>query len=169
MSKRIILVGPTCAGKNFMRDKFQKAGYQADVSYTTRMPREGEKNTVDYNFISKNAFESMIEKIGFYEWVQYGGNYYGTGLKEWKWCDIFIMETDGIKHIKPEDRKNCLIIYVNTPVNRRILRMRERGWDNDKIYERILVDEKKFEDFTDFDVEISSDKQVYMFDPLYLK
>jgi guanylate kinase len=157
MSKRIILVGPSASGKNFIREKFREKGYQADVSYTSRMPRDGEKNTIDYNFVSIQTFMKMIEERKFYEWVQYGDSYYGTGLKEWKWCDIFIMETDGIKHIKPEDKKDCLIIYVNTPLDTRIGRMRERGWTNDKILERIHIDAKKFDNFENFDLEISSE------------
>jgi guanylate kinase len=160
INKRIILVGPTCAGKNFIRDKFKEKGYQTDVSYTSRFPRNGEKNGVDYNFISKAEFKDKIEHGEFYEWVEYGGNFYGTGLKEWKWCDIFIMETDGIKHIKSEDRKNCLIIFINSPLyDVRIPRMKERGWDDDKIRERVKVDNDKFKDFTDYDVEIGSAKQ----------
>ena len=161
MSKRIILVGPTAAGKTFIRDKFREKGYQIDVSYTSRMPRDGEKNTVDYNFISKSEFEFWISKNSFYEHVQYGDNYYGTGLKEWHWCDVFIMETDGISKIKPEDRPSCLVIYVNTPTSTRVTRMKERGWDNQKVYERLLIDEKKFSGFKDFDIEISSDNQLY--------
>ena len=39
MNKRIILCGPTCAGKTYIRDKFREKGYQIDVSYTSRQPR----------------------------------------------------------------------------------------------------------------------------------
>jgi len=158
MNKRIILVGPTAAGKNFIREKFVKKGYKADCSYTSRKPREGETSFIDYCFISKFEFANKIANGEFYEHVEYNGNYYGTGLEEWNNCDIFIMETEGIQHINPEDRKQSLVIYVNTPVDIRIQRMRDRGWDNDKIYERIIVDQKKFKDFTNYDLEIISDK-----------
>ena len=157
MSKRIIIVGPSCAGKNFIRDKFKEKGYQVDVSYTSREPREGEKNGIDYNFVSKTIFKNRIEHDDFYEWVEYNDNFYGTGVKEWLWCDIFIMETDGVKHIKPEDRKTCLIIYVNTPLETRAKRMVERDWSTEKIDERIATDIKKFKNFKDYDLEISSE------------
>jgi guanylate kinase len=159
--KRVILCGPTCAGKNFIRDKFKDKGYQIDVSYTSRYPRKNEKNGSDYNFISKHEFEKMIKELQFYEWVKYGDNYYGTGLKEWKWCDIFIMETDGISKILLEDRPSCLIIYVNTPIDIRIDRMYERKWDEIKIKERLKVDSEKFNNFKDFDIEISSYENGY--------
>lgn len=161
MSKRIILCGPTASGKTFIRDKFREKGYQIDVSYTSREPRLGEVKLVDYIFISKEFFEEAISMNKFYEYVKYGDNYYGTGAEQWNECDIFIMETDGINKIKPEDRPNCLVIFVNTPTDTRIKRMKERNWDNDKIYERLLIDQKKFTDFVNFDIEISSDKQLY--------
>jgi len=153
---RIILVGPTASGKNFIRSKFAERGFSFDVSYTTREPREGEEFGVDYNFISKNEFEKMIKDNAFYEWVEYNGNYYGTGLWEFKHSDVFIMETDGIKHLKPKHRKKSLVMFVNTPENVRIERMKERGWDDDKIANRIKTDKEKFDNFTDFDLQIQS-------------
>jgi guanylate kinase len=159
--RRVILCGPTCSGKNFIREKFSQKGYTHDVSYTSREPRPGEINGIDYKFISKKAFEEAIVRNEFYEYVEYNGNYYGTGLDEWYEADVFIMETDGIKHIKPEDRKESLVIYVNTPYDIRLKRMRTRGWSEEKILERVKVDQDKFghnylDHFSDFDIEISS-------------
>jgi guanylate kinase len=156
MNKRIILVGPSASGKNFIRSKFAEKGFTFDVSYTTRKPREGEVYGVDYNFISESEFTLRISQNAFYEHVQYNGCRYGTGLHEWKNSDIFIMETDGIKHLKPEDRKQSVVIFVNTPLDVRLQRMRSRGWSEEKISERILTDQSKFGTFTDYDFEISS-------------
>jgi guanylate kinase len=157
-AKRIILVGPTCSGKNFIREKFVSKGFHSDVSYTTRNPREGEKNGKDYHFISKKKFERMIEKKQFYEYVKYGDNYYGTGLKEWNSMDVFIMETDGISKISKKDRKSCIVMFINTPTKSRIQRMRkQRKWDNAKIAERFDIDNANFKDFTDFDIMICNE------------
>lgn len=157
MHKRIILVGPSAAGKNFIREQFIKRGYTSDCSYTTRKPREGEHYGVDYNFISRDEFTLRIAQSAFYEHVQYNDNFYGTGMYEWNNYDIFIMETDGVKHIKFTDRPHCLIIYVNTPFDTRLKRMRERGWTDEKISERVKVDQSKFSNFKDYDLEISSE------------
>lgn len=154
--KRVILVGPTASGKDFIKNKFKEKGFKVDVSYTTREPREGEVNGVDYNFLTKKQFQVRLDYEFMYECVSYGDDLYGTGLTEWNNCDIFIMETNGIGHIEPKDRKDCLIIYVNTPLDVRMKRMKERGWDNGKILERIKIDEKKFKDFKDYDFGISS-------------
>lgn len=155
-NKRIILVGPTASGKNFIRTKFAEKGFSFDVSYTTRKPREGEQFGVDYNFISIDEFKKMIEDDAFYEHVEYNGNFYGTGKWEFENSDLFIMETDGIKHLKPEDRKESLVLFVNTALDVRVNRMKERGWDLDKIAERIQTDREKFGNFTDFDLQIQS-------------
>jgi guanylate kinase len=157
-NKRIILVGPTCSGKTYARDKFREKGFKVDVSWTTRPMREGEVHDFDYYFTSKEYFETLIECEGFYEWVKYGDYYYGTGMEEWeKLSQVFIMETDGVSKIKPEDRPDCLIIYVNTPFDTRLKRMRERGWTDEKISERVRVDQQKFRNFNDYDLEISSE------------
>ena len=134
MNKRIVIVGPTCSGKSFLRKKFEDSGFKCDVSYTPRKSRKGEVDGIHYHFISKEKFKDMIMLDLFYEYVEYDGNYYGTGLKEWNKVPLFIMETDGIKHIKLKDRKNCFVIYLNPPFADKYLRMRdERLWDEDKI------------------------------------
>ena len=92
----------------------------------------------------------------FYEWVEYNGNYYGTGLREWNELPLFIMETDGIKHIKPEDRERCFVIYLDPPVDIRTDRMREeRGWDHETIQNRLETDMRKFNMFNDYDMIIT--------------
>ncbi len=51
------------------------------VTYTTRAPRRGEKNSRDYHFISRKEFVSAIKKGMFLEWAQVHGNLYGTSLR----------------------------------------------------------------------------------------
>jgi guanylate kinase len=51
-------------------------------SYTSRACRPGETDGVDYNFVSRNAFEVQIARDGFLEWADVFGNYYGTGRQE---------------------------------------------------------------------------------------
>ena len=155
--KRIILVGPAGSGKDFIRNKFREKGYKVDVSYTTRPPREGEENGIDYKFISAEQFAGRVYNGMFYECVQHGKFHYGTGLSEWQECDVFIMETDGVKHITSYDRQNCLIIYVNTPFDTRLKRLRDRGWSDEKISDRVQVDHEKFRNFNNYDFEISSE------------
>ncbi len=150
---RIILVGPTCSGKTYLRNRLEKKGFVCDVSYTSRPPRPGEVDGVHYHFITKKAFQDMIMMDLFYEHVEYNGNYYGTGQKEWDELSLFIMETDGVKHITPEDRKSCFVIYVLPPMMVRQARMAdERAWSDEEIAKRTKTDIEKFNGFDDFDM-----------------
>jgi guanylate kinase len=155
-NRRIIIVGPAAAGKTYIKNKFISRGFDVDVSYTTRPMREGEADGVDYHFTSSDRFSIAKAADFFYECAKHGDYWYGTGAYEWNASEVFIMETEGISKITPEDRKNCLIIYVNTPLDTRIKRMKERGWDADNIMHRMNMDDSKFDTFADFDIEISS-------------
>ena len=155
MNKRIIIVGPAAAGKDHLKKKFKERGFELDVSYTTREPREGEVDGEDYHFISEKEF--FDRHYDFYEHAQHGPYWYATGLAEWHNCDVFIMETHGISEINKEDRKNCFIIYVNPPRDIRFDRLyKGRGWDYPKIEHRFEMDDEKFEDFKDYDIEINN-------------
>ena len=142
-----------------MRNIFSRKGFSFDVSYTTREKRPGEIEGIDYQFIPKEQFEEMIQNNEFYEWVEYNGNYYGTGLEEWKTRDIFIMEPNGVGHINENDRSDCVVIFIDPPQDVRINRMEvTRGWDQMTIAERLIFDEKRFKDFSDYDIIISENK-----------
>ena len=154
--KRIILSGPTASGKTYIRNKFKEKGFINEVSYTSREARPDEIDGVDYHFISKDEFLKRLNNSEFYEYTQYNGNHYATGVKEWNECEIFVMETDGLKTILLEDKADCVFIYVDTPKEIRVKRMYERGWDQSKILSRIDTDEIKFKNFTDYDFKISS-------------
>lgn len=85
MEKRGILVvlsGFSGAGKGtIMKEIIQRYPYFLSISATTRAPRQGEINGVDYYFHTKEEFESMIEQGELIEWAEYVGNYYGTPKK----------------------------------------------------------------------------------------
>lgn len=155
--KRIVICGPAAAGKNFLRTKLENQGFKFDVSYTTRPMRPGEKEGVDYKFITNEVFAFMTQLGSFYEHVIHNGYGYGTGKKEWETSDCFIMETDGIKHIDPKSRRKTFIIYLNPPIKIRKLRMKGRGWSDQMVEERIKADRKKFKDFKDYDLMITND------------
>jgi guanylate kinase len=75
-----IISAPSGAGKSTlchaMLDQFADLLYS--ISYTTRSPRRGEKDGVDYYFISKDMFEQGIARHQWAEWAEVHGNYYGT-------------------------------------------------------------------------------------------
>lgn len=156
-NKRIILVGKSAAGKDFLKKRFKERGFKIDISYTTRPIREGEVDGETYHYLTEKEFNAKIANIDFYEFQQHGDYWYGTGQKEWDECDVFIMETDGISDIELEDREKCFIIYLNPPEEVRKQRLREiRGWDDETINHRANTDNQKFKNFTDYDMVITN-------------
>ena len=78
-----IVCAPSGAGKTTLVDALLKGdpAIRLSTSYTTRSPREGEMDGVDYNFVDKARFESMIASGDFLEHALVHGNYYGTSRK----------------------------------------------------------------------------------------
>lgn len=72
--------GPSGVGKGTILAPYLSQNPRAalSVSMTTRHPRPGERDGVEYSFVTRERFEAMIEAGGFLEHASYSGNYYGT-------------------------------------------------------------------------------------------
>ena len=79
----LVLSGPSGAGKSTLLNKIidDVGECYFSISTTTRAPRKGEKDGVDYFFVSEDEFKKDIEKEMFLEHAYVHGNYYGTSLK----------------------------------------------------------------------------------------
>ena len=78
-----IISAPSGAGKTTLSRAILKrfTDMLYSVSYTTRSPRKGEQDGVDYHFISKEAFKKDIKTGRWSEWAEVHGNYYGTSAE----------------------------------------------------------------------------------------
>jgi len=150
---RIILVGKAASGKDYLRDMLTEEGLTPDVSYTSRPPREGEEDGVAYNFISDMEFSTLVRRGKMHEHVEFNGWQYGTTNVSWRNSDVFIMTPSGINQISREDRNDCVVVYIDIPLDIRRSRLMERS-DSDKVERRILADEEDFKGFTDYDIQI---------------
>ena len=76
----VLYTGSSGVGKGTIMQELLKRdkNIRLSVSNTTRPPREGEIDGVHYNFVTKEQFESLIQKDGYLEYAEYCGNYYGT-------------------------------------------------------------------------------------------
>lgn len=79
----IVLSGPSGVGKSTVIADLlhNRPDIHFSVSYTTRQPRPGEVDGVNYNFVTHAEFERMIADGELLEFAEYVGNYYGTSLK----------------------------------------------------------------------------------------
>lgn len=128
---RIIVVsGPSGVGKTTLVETIleHSSSIVRSVSATTRLPRSGETDGLDYHFLPKSEFERLIEQNGLVEWTKYGENYYGTlkstlesTIKAGK--DIILtIDVDGAIQLKKLGL-SCLLIFI-LPPSVQILRQR---------------------------------------------
>ncbi|PIE55415.1 MAG: guanylate kinase [Dethiosulfovibrio peptidovorans] len=80
----VVLSGPSGAGKGTVRKELFRrvSGLSFSISCTTRAPRVGEQDGVDYRFMDDVEFLRLIDDGRFLEWAQVHGNYYGTLLDD---------------------------------------------------------------------------------------
>ncbi len=75
----IVISGPSGVGKGTIcKELVKRYNYSISVSATTRSPREGEVDGVNYYFLDKETFNTKIENDEFLEYAEVYGNYYGT-------------------------------------------------------------------------------------------
>ena len=89
----------------------------------------------------------------FYEGVYFNHWFYGTSFDEFYSSNLFIMTPKGIAKLKPEDRVESIVLYLNIDEETRKKRLEERR-DSDDVKRRLEADFHDFSDFTDFDYEI---------------
>ena len=135
----IVMSGFSGAGKGTLLHRLLNdyEDFAFSVSMTTRSPREGEVDGVDYFFVSKERFEEEIARNGLYEHATYCGNYYGTPrdyvdaqLKNGK-SVILDIEVQRAMQIK-EKFPNTLMVFV-TPPSIETLRKRLEGRGTESI------------------------------------
>jgi guanylate kinase len=79
-----IVSAPSGTGKTTLCERLVQVvpGIRLSRSYTSRTARAGERDGVDYNFVSRDTFEAMVAEKAFLEWADVFGNYYGTGAAD---------------------------------------------------------------------------------------
>jgi guanylate kinase len=148
--ERIILCGPSGAGKDHDARALATQGYTTGISHTTRPPRDNEVNGVDYHFVNEDAFN----RIEFYEEFSHGEYRYGMSYNEWNHKQIFVFNPDGIHNVGERgDRDKVFVIYLDIPENVRNVRLVEkRGWSEEELAARVAVDRPAFNGFTDYNL-----------------
>lgn len=107
----IVISGPSGAGKGTIcKDLISKGNFYLSVSATTRSPRKGEADGINYFFITKEAFKQGIENDDFLEYAEVYGNYYGTPKSK-----VMKMIENGMDVILEIDIQGALKVKENYP------------------------------------------------------
>ena len=154
MKGKIIIVGPGGSGKDFLRKKMVNKGFKYGVSFTSRPPREGEEEGIDYYYRDENFFDSNPDI--FLELQKFNGWRYGISKGEFSVKNLFILSPAGLRSLPKSFRDESFVIYLNPIAEIRRKRLEERN-DADDVERRFLADERDFSGFFDYDIMITNE------------
>lgn len=146
MAKCVVLIGHMCSGKTALSKFLELQGYKRIVTYTTRPPRDGEIDGIDYHFISENEFEWKKSIDFFAEVTSYNATFgycmYGSAKEDYRQSgkSVIVLNAQGVLQIN----EPACFVWLDLP--RRVLvdRARRRGDTDKEILWRIDSDAKDF-------------------------
>ncbi|RIW36356.1 guanylate kinase [Bacillus salacetis] len=164
----IVLSGPSGVGKGTVRKEIfsqEDTRFEYSISMTTRLPREGEVDGVDYFFKSREEFESLIEQGKLLEYAEFVGNYYGTPedyvrqtINNGK--DVFLeIEVEGAKQIRDKFPEGLFIFLAPPSLSELQNRITTRGTETEElILNRMTTARKEIEMMDLYDYVVENDK-----------
>jgi len=163
----LILSGPSGCGKSSLLKELYKQidDYYFSISTTTRDPRVGEKDGVDYYFVSKDKFEDGIDNHEFLEYASVHHNFYGTSLvpiedalSQGKLV-IFDIDVQGHDLVRNKLNDITTSIFITTPTLEELEnRLHSRATDDEEVIKRRLLNAKEEIEFLDkYDYVIVND------------
>ncbi|MED3552245.1 guanylate kinase [Cytobacillus praedii] len=164
----IVLSGPSGVGKGTVRKEIfsqPDTAFEYSISMTTRSPREGEVDGVDYFFKSREEFEALIEQDKLLEYAEFVGNYYGTPvdyvretLEQGK--DVFLeIEVQGARQVREKFPDGLFIFLVPPSLSELKNRIVTRGTETeDVINNRMTVAKEEIEMMNLYDYVVENDQ-----------
>lgn len=165
-SGKMIILGPSGSGKDFLVSKLKEKDLVFCVKHTTRPIRDKEINGVNYYFTSNDDFLEMIKNKDFITYQKFitktdDGErniwYYGISKNEFDKSNLFIMtpvEYNSL-NLSEKERNNYFVVYLDIDKSIREERIKNRMDNNDSIERRMNSDEIDFYEFDDFDLKIT--------------
>ena len=163
----IIISAPSGTGKTtILKELFSRVkGVVFSVSHTTRAPRKGEQDTVDYHFTDQQTFKKMTNEGAFLEWAEVHGNFYGTSRKEVnrqldRGLDVFLdIDVQGAGQVRNAEGVQSISIFIIPPSwEEQERRLTGRGTDSaETISLRLANARKEMLDADQYDFMIVND------------
>jgi len=164
--KLVIISGPSGSGKTSICNLLTKnPKIKQSVSYTTRKPRDGERDGIEYCFIEKSEFEKLVDENRFIEYAEYCGYLYGTSVSTIKEAidneEILILAIDVKGALQVIDKMpEAISIFINAPDDETLkLRLKSRLTEDDAgIDKRFVVAKEEMEYSKYYDYCVINDR-----------
>lgn len=146
-----VISAPSGTGKTTLLKRVMKELPQMkfSVSYTTRPSRSGEKDGVDYHFVSRDEFQGMIQAGEFAEWTEVHGNFYGTSRAYLEKClcrdaDVILdIDTEGAAQIHQRYPQGVYIFILPPGMEDLKERLTRRGSESQEMIDLRLRNASK--------------------------
>lgn len=146
----IVLVGESASGKSSIEKYLvENYGYNKVVSYTTREPRKGEVDGVDYHFITVEQFKLLKDQGFFAETAVYNNWNYGVAKEDCTDDKVVVLTPHGLRQVSKINDINVTSFYINVPRRDRLIKILQRGDNIEEAYRRSLSDVGQFDGIED--------------------
>ena len=146
----IVLVGESASGKSSIeKNLVDNYGYKKIVSYTTRQPRQGEVDGIDYHYISESQFIKLQKEGYFAEVGEYNGWHYGTAKNDCTSDKVAVVTPHGLRQLAKIPNLDIYAFYINVPRRDRLIKILQRGDNIEEAYRRSLSDVGQFDGISD--------------------
>ena len=162
-----IVSAPSGAGKTTLVEHLVQIlpNLRMSRSYTSRPARPGERDGVDYNFVTGESFARMIEEHAFLEWADVFGNYYGTSAADTERTlasgqdVVLVIDVQGARQVKSHHVDHTSIFVL--PPSFEVLERRLRGRSKDteeQMQRRLATARSEASSYTDYDYVVVNDR-----------
>lgn len=141
----ILLVGASASGKTALSLLLRKEyALSKAITHTTRSPREGERDGVDYFFVTEEEFDALQKNDGFVETTLYNNHHYGSSKSQVEDDKVLIVDPNGLSAYKRLRNPSVVAFFLDTTEETRKTRMIERKDKPEDINRRLENDRKVF-------------------------
>jgi guanylate kinase len=163
----LIVSAPSGAGKTTLVQRLveQVSDLTLSRSYTSRPPRGGETDGVDYNFVTRERFEEMVEAGEFLEWAEVFGHLYGTSAADTRRALetgsdlVLVIDVQGARQVRRAGLETTAIFVM--PPSFEVLEQRLRGRSKDTeaaVARRLQVAREEVAAFAEYDFIVLNDE-----------
>ena len=162
-----IVSAPSGAGKTTLVEHLVQIlpNLRMSRSYTSRIARQGERDGVDYHFVSRQVFARMIDERAFLEWADVFGNYYGTAAADTERVlasgqdVVLVIDVQGARQVKAHGVDHTSIFVL--PPSFEVLERRLRGRSKDteeQMQRRLATARAEASSYKDYDYVVVNDR-----------